>query len=100
MTPSKPAAGRGHALALFHRPIHSAAHRGLRGAGRALAYRRAKSVADKQPFGTVLDVNAPGYGWFSYSIRATEIEKPDFRITIDGPDCTQPYAASVVKSPA
>jgi hypothetical protein len=48
----------------------------------------------------VLDVNAPGYGWFSYSIRATEIEKPDFRITIDGPDCTQPYAASVVKSPA
>ena len=63
---------------------------------RSLAYRRAKGVADKQPFGTVLDVNAPGYGWFSHSIRAIEIDNHDFRITIGGPDCKQPYNASVL----
>ena len=63
---------------------------------RALVYRRAKNVIDKQPFGTVLDVNAPGYGWFSHSIRAIEIENPDFRITIGGPGCTKPYSASVL----
>lgn len=63
---------------------------------RALAYRRAKNVIDKQPFGTVLDVGAPGYGWFSHSMCATQIESADFRITIGGPDCAQPYSASVL----
>ena len=62
---------------------------------RALVYRRAKNVLDKQPFGTVKDVGAPGYGWISHSIRPHEIEDSDFRVTIGGPDCAQPYSASV-----
>src|SRR5580658_2774975 len=32
---------------------------------RALVYQRAKSVVDSQPFGTVMDVGAVGYGWMS-----------------------------------
>src|SRR5262249_3136817 len=63
---------------------------------RSLVYRRAKNVLDKQPFGTVRDVNAPGYGWISHSMRPIEIGDSDFRITIGGPHCTQPYSASVL----
>jgi len=63
---------------------------------RALVYRRAKSVQDAQPFGTVKDVGAVGYGWISHSIRPTTITDHDFRVTIGGPDCRQPYSASVL----
>lgn len=62
---------------------------------RSLVYRRAKGVSDKQPFGTVRDTNAPGYGWISHSMRAIEIADTDFRVTIGGPRCTQPYSASI-----
>ncbi len=62
---------------------------------RTLVYRRAKGVSDKQPFGTVRDTNAPGYGWLSHSMRAHEIADCDFRVTIGGPRCTQPYDASI-----
>jgi glutamate synthase domain-containing protein 2 len=63
---------------------------------RALVYRRAKNVLDKQPFGTVKDVYAPGYGWISHSIRPVENTTSDFRTTIGGPDCRQPYSASIL----
>ena len=63
---------------------------------RALVYRRAKNVLDKQAFGTVEDVNAPGYGWISHSIRPTEIKDHDFRTRIGGPDCAEPYEASIL----
>jgi glutamate synthase domain-containing protein 2 len=62
---------------------------------RALVYQRAKNVLDKQPFGTVMDTSAKGFGWISHSIRPSEISDSDFRVTIGGPDCTRPYAASV-----
>jgi glutamate synthase domain-containing protein 2 len=63
---------------------------------RALVYRRAKTVRDSQPFGTVLDVGAVGYGWISHSIRPKLVTDTDFRVTIGGPDCRQPYAASIL----
>jgi glutamate synthase domain-containing protein 2 len=63
---------------------------------RALVYRRAKTVRDSQAFGTVLDVGAVGYGWISHSIRPKVIANTDFRVTIGGPDCRQPYAASIL----
>jgi glutamate synthase domain-containing protein 2 len=63
---------------------------------RALVYRRAKTVRDSQPFGTVLDVGAVGYGWISHSIRPKVVTDTDFRVTIGGPDCRQPYAASIL----
>jgi glutamate synthase domain-containing protein 2 len=63
---------------------------------RALVYRRAKNVHDAQPFGTVKDVGAVGYGWISHSIRPKTPADPDFRIRIGGPDCRQPYWASVL----
>jgi glutamate synthase domain-containing protein 2 len=62
---------------------------------RALVYRRAKNVHDAQPFGTVKDVDAVGYGWISHSIRPKHLTDHDFRVTIGGPDCGRPYSASV-----
>jgi glutamate synthase domain-containing protein 2 len=63
---------------------------------RALVYRRAKNIHDAQPFGTVKDVGAVGYGWISHSIRPKTLTQSDFRITVGGPDCRQPYSASVL----
>ncbi len=63
---------------------------------RNVAYRRAKDIHSSQPFGTIIDVNAPGHGWMCHSIRGHEIKDADFRVTIGGPDCRQPYRASVV----
>ena len=62
---------------------------------RSLVYARAKDETDKRPFGTQLDVKAPGYEWINHSLAPTIIASHDFRVTIGGPACTQPYAASV-----
>jgi len=63
---------------------------------RALVYRRSKNVRDSQPFGTVLDVQGVGYGWISHSIRPKVVTNADFRVTVGGPDCRQPYRASIL----
>ena len=62
---------------------------------RSLVYARAKGETDKRPFGTQLDVKAPGYEWINHSMAPTHVASHDFRVTIGGPACTQPYAASV-----
>ena len=66
---------------------------------RSLMYRRAKNVQDKKPFGTELDVYEAGYTWLSHSIAPRPMaEHPEdaMRVTIGGPDCTQPYDSSVL----
>jgi glutamate synthase domain-containing protein 2 len=62
---------------------------------RSLVYQRSKGQQDKRPFGTQLDVGEPGYEWINHSIAPTTIASHDFRITIGGPRCAQPYSASV-----
>jgi glutamate synthase domain-containing protein 2 len=62
---------------------------------RSLVYARAKGETDKRPFGTQLDVKAAGYEWINHSMAPTHVATHDFRISIGGPDCTQPYSASV-----
>ena len=64
-------------------------------AQRSLVYARAKGESDKRPFGTQLDVGAGGYEWINHSHRPTQIASHDFRVTIGGPDCAQPYSASL-----
>ena len=64
-------------------------------AQRAIIYQRAKHVGDKRPFGTQINVYAPDYEWINHSIAPVEITSHDFRITIGGADCKQPYSASV-----
>ena len=62
---------------------------------RSLVYARAKGETDKRPFGTQKDVNATGYEWINHSLVPTTVASQDFRTTIGGPACTQPYEASV-----
>ena len=61
---------------------------------RSLVYQRAKGESDKRPFGTQLDVQAPGFEWINHSVAPSQLATHDFRITI-GPETAQPYSASV-----
>ncbi len=62
---------------------------------RSLAYARAKGETDKRPFGTQLDVKHDGHEWLNHSLSPSHVESHDFRVTVGGPACTQPYEASV-----
>jgi glutamate synthase domain-containing protein 2 len=62
---------------------------------RSLAYARAKGETDKRPFGTQRDVKAVGHEWLNHSLAPSQVASHDFRLTIGGPHCTQPFDASV-----
>ena len=62
---------------------------------RTLVYSRSKAVSDKRPFGTTLDVMAPGYQWINQSLAPTHLSDYNFRIEIGGKDCSQKYSASI-----
>lgn len=62
---------------------------------RTLVYSRAKAVPDEIPFGTTLDVMAPGYQWMNQSFAPTHLTSHDFRVEIGGKDCKQKYSASI-----
>ena len=62
---------------------------------RAIVKQRAKNALDVRPFGTELDVYAERYEWINHSIVPSRIDSHDFRIVVGGPECTQPYSASV-----
>ena len=62
---------------------------------RSIVYQRAKADLDKRPFGTQLDVYATGFEWINHSIAPKVHAHDPFRIAIGGPDCKQPYSASV-----
>ncbi len=62
---------------------------------RAVVYQRAKGVLDKRPSGTQYEVYESGFEWLHHSIAARPLTDPNFRVTVGGPDCTQPYSASV-----
>lgn len=61
---------------------------------RSLVYQRAKGDRDTRPFGTIFDVNRPGYEWINHSIvpRHPLAEQP--RVRFGGKDCSKPYLAS------
>jgi glutamate synthase domain-containing protein 2 len=63
---------------------------------RSLVYQRAKKVRDTIPFGTKEDVYATGYEWINHSMAPLHLKPEDMRITIGGPDCRQPYSASIL----
>jgi glutamate synthase domain-containing protein 2 len=62
---------------------------------RSIVYQRAKGVLDKRPFGTVQDVYGGDYEWLNHSIAARTVKEHDFRVTVGGPLCRQPYSISL-----
>ena len=64
-------------------------------AQRTLVYSRAKGQSDKRPFGTQLDVNQIGYEWITHSMAPSHLHDHDFRVTVGGEQCRQPYSISL-----
>ncbi|MDD2048850.1 FMN-binding glutamate synthase family protein [Pseudomonas putida] len=65
-------------------------------AQRSLVYARAKNESAEKAFGTLNDVYRPGFEFISHSMLPAGTPDPaSFRITIGGPQCRQPYSASI-----
>jgi len=65
---------------------------------REIVYARANKTLDTRPFGTQLDLYAEGYEWMNHSIISLDphnLEAHPITI-IGGPDCKQPYSASLL----
>ncbi|MDF3415144.1 FMN-binding glutamate synthase family protein [Sulfitobacter sp. M57] len=62
---------------------------------RSLVYQRAKGEEDARPFGTRMRVYDAGYSWVTHSVAPVHITDSDFRTTIGGSQCRQPYSASL-----
>jgi len=62
---------------------------------RSYIYERAKLERETHPFGTEINVEEEGYKWLQHSIYAAkQLEEPP-RVLVGGPDCKQPYSASI-----
>ena len=62
---------------------------------RAIVYQRAKGALDKRPFGTQYNVYETRYEWLHHSVAPKEPAREPFCVSVGGPACTKPYAASV-----
>lgn len=62
---------------------------------RAYIYERAKLDNDTHPFGTELDVNEEDFKWMHHSIYPSQKLDSFPRHMIGGPQCKQPYSASL-----
>ncbi|WP_417684667.1 FMN-binding glutamate synthase family protein [Roseibium sp.] len=71
---------------------------------RSLVYDRAKNIEGNKPFGTEYNVYANDYAWVNHSMapkggpgkpHADPLSDQRLRVTIGGPDCLQPYSASI-----
>ncbi|MEX5340106.1 FMN-binding glutamate synthase family protein [Pseudomonas sp. I2] len=63
---------------------------------RSLVYARAKNESAEKAFGTLNDAYKPGFEFISHSMLPVAPPDPaSFRIDIGGPQCRQPYCASI-----
>lgn len=63
---------------------------------RSLVYQRAKNISANTPFGTQLDINQSNYEGIRHSIFPAKVNEELPRILIGGPNCSQPYSASLL----
>lgn len=65
---------------------------------RSMIYQRAKGVNDTSPFGTQMNAYETGYEWMEHSMypKAFEDLNHDPRVKVGGPNCKQPYEASLL----
>lgn len=62
---------------------------------RSVVYQRAKRQLETVPFGTQENVYQPNYEWINHTMRPTDVDESSLRVKIGGPQCTQPYNASL-----
>lgn len=63
---------------------------------RSIVYQRAKGDNQTVPFGTQRDAYASDFEWVDHSLNSTHVDPKTLRVTIGGPQCTQPYSSSVL----
>ncbi|CAA0096141.1 Glutamate synthase [NADPH] large chain [Halioglobus japonicus] len=63
---------------------------------RSLVYQRAKGARDTRPFGTLFEVYRDGYEWINHSLAPKAIDQIDSTVCFGGPQCSQPYDASLL----
>lgn len=63
---------------------------------RSIVYRRSKNMNDTLPLGTRRDTYHEGYEWATHSMWPKTVAPEDERVLIGGPDCKQPYSASLL----
>jgi len=63
---------------------------------RSVVYRRSKNQMDSLPFGMQHNIDKTGYEWINHSLSPKHIERNHLRVTVGGPDCKQPYSASLL----
>ncbi len=63
---------------------------------REIIYKRAANTSQEGPFGTQFDYYKTGYEWFLHSAAPFQHDSSDLRVTVGGPDCKQPYSASIL----
>ncbi len=65
---------------------------------RSVVYQRSKKQMDSVPYGTKFDVYRVGYEWIGHSLAAKSLDNTntDLRVWVGGPDCKQPYHASLL----
>ena len=63
---------------------------------RSVVYQRAKKALDTLPFGTQRNVYEVGYEWVNHSIQPAQVASEEMRVLVGGPDCKQPYHASLL----
>lgn len=62
---------------------------------RSIVYQRGKKQLDTLPFGTQKNVYEVGYEWLTHSLTPSNVESKDLRVVVGGPQCSQPYSASI-----
>ncbi|GAA3439520.1 hypothetical protein GCM10018954_091410 [Kutzneria kofuensis] len=63
---------------------------------RSIVYQRAKGTDAEEPFGTERDVYSTGHEFLTASMAPLPIPHHPPRVTIGGPDCTQPYEMALL----
>ncbi|MCW4457285.1 FMN-binding glutamate synthase family protein [Microbacterium sp. MPKO10] len=63
---------------------------------RSIIYERSKGTHGEQAFGTERDVNADGHEWLVHSSAPAPQPDTTPRVTLGGPDCTQPYSMALM----
>ncbi|AWG24176.1 FMN-binding glutamate synthase family protein [Flavobacterium kingsejongi] len=63
---------------------------------RSLVYQRAKNIDATTPFGTQLNLNHADYEGIKHSIYPAPVNEELPRVIVGGPDCRQPYSASLL----
>ena len=65
-------------------------------AQRSMVYRRARNISADKAFGTLDNLYSSEHEFISHSIMPVSVDPTKLRVDLGGPDCTQPYSASLL----